>query len=49
MSLVPINEKHGSDQENLKNYRPVSNLSFMFKILDIIILTHIEGYLATNK
>ena len=33
----------------LKNYRPVTNLSFVSNILERVILKEIEGHLATNK
>ena len=47
--IKPLIKKHGLDHEVLKNYRPVSNLSFVSKILERVILKQIEGHLATNK
>ena len=33
----PLLKKQGLDQEDLKNYRPVSNLSFLSKVLEKVV------------
>ena len=39
--VIPLIKKPGLDREMLKNYRPVSNLSFLSKVISIHILGHI--------
>ena len=39
--VIPLIKKPGLDREMLKNYRPVSNLSFLSKVIEKVILGHI--------
>ena len=39
--VVPLIKKPGLDSEVLKNYRPVSNLSFLSKIIEKVIFTQL--------
>ena len=44
----PLLKKSGMDQNLLKNYRPVSNLPFLSKILEKIVLTQLNSHLVQN-
>ena len=41
-------KKQGLYPETLKNYRPVANLSFIKKIIEKDIATHIHNHLKNN-
>ena len=48
-SLVhPLIKKDNLDADVFANYRPISNLSFLSKTLERIVVSQIEGYLTTN-
>ena len=50
MSLVkPLIKKKSLDPDNYKNYRPVSNLSFLSKLIEKIVCKRIESYLEDNS
>ena len=42
-------KKPGLDMNNLKNYRPVSNLPFVFKIIEKVVATRIGDHLDKYK
>ena len=44
----PLIKKPGLDQNDLKNYRPVSNLQFISKILEKVVLKQLNEHLARN-
>ena len=44
----PLLKKSSLDRNNLKNYRPVSNLSFLSKILEKLVLAQILEHLNSN-
>ena len=44
----PLLKKPSLDQNNLKNYRPVSNLSFFSKIFERVVLDQLFKYLNQN-
>ena len=44
----PLLKKSNLDRNNLKNYRPVSNLSFLSKILEKIVLAQIFQHVNNN-
>lgn len=48
-TVRPLLKKPGLDKENLKNYRPVSNLSFVSKITEKVVSSRIEHHLNTNN
>jgi len=49
-SLVsPLLKKPSLDKETLSNYRPVSNLSFISKLTERIVLSRINDYLTSNS
>jgi len=45
----PLLKKTGLDTENLKNYRPVSNLAFLSKILEKVVANRLDGHLNRNN
>jgi hypothetical protein len=46
--LRPLIKKPGLDSEQMKNYRPVSNLSFISKIIERAVAEQLTAYLTTN-
>ena len=42
-------KKAGLDHNNFKNYRPVSNLSFLSKVIEKVVLKQLLEYLNTNS
>ena len=47
--IKPCLKKSGLDPNIFKNYRPVSNLPFMSKILEKVIVSRLESHLVTNN
>ena len=45
----PLLKKLGLDMNNLKNYRPVSNLPFVSKIIEKVVALRIEDHLDKHK
>lgn len=45
----PLLKKPGLDQDTFKNYRPVSNLPFLSKVLEKVVAKQLEGHLDRNK
>ena len=46
--VKPLLKKANLDPENLKNYRPVSNLPFFSKVLERVVLHQLLEHLAAN-
>ena len=46
--ISPLIKKTGLDSKILKNYRPVTNLSFISKIIEKTITTQIHSHLINN-
>ena len=44
----PLLQKNGLDDNELKNFRPVSNLSFISKLLEKIVQTRIQAFFDSN-
>ena len=44
----PLLKKPGLDKEILKNYRPVSNLPFLSKVLEKVVESRLENHLNSN-
>ncbi len=47
--LTPIIKKHNLDPEILNNYRPISNLTYIFKLIERAVANQLSNYLATNN
>ena len=48
-SVIPLIKKPGLDREMLKNYRPVSNRSFLSKVIENVISICILGHILDNN
>ena len=47
--IVPLLKKQNLDPNELKNYRPVANLPFLFKVLERIVTTQIKEYMQEHN
>src|SRR6218665_916510 len=47
--VKPLLKKPSLDKELLSNYRPISNLSFLSKLSERVVLSHLKGYLTSNN
>ena len=47
--ITPLVKKPGLDPDQSENYRPISNLSFLSKLLERVVFTQIEFYLDASK
>ena len=47
--IRPLLKKPGLDKEILKNYRPVSNLPFLSKILEKVVASRLENHLTHHS
>jgi hypothetical protein len=45
--ITPLLKKHSLPSENLTSYRPISNLNFPFKIIELIIHSRLTHHLST--
>jgi len=45
----PLLKKSGLDASDLKNYRPVSNLSFLSKLLERVVQRRLQDFLDSNE
>ena len=47
--MTPILKKQGLDDNDLRNYRPVSNLPFLSNILERVVLLQLQSHLCANS
>lgn len=47
--IVPILKKESLDPNDLANYRPISNLSFVSKVLERVVADRLNEHLSTNN
>ena len=47
--VTPLPKNAKGDKNSLRNYRPVSNLSFISKVLEKVVFAQLHGYVTTNK
>ena len=47
--VIPLLKKKNLDHDVLKNYRPVSNLPFISKVLERIVLVQLQDHLRANN
>ena len=45
----PLLKKSGLDASDLKNYRPVSNLSFLSKLMERVVKRRLQAFLDSNE
>ena len=46
--LTPILKKPDLNTEDLKNYRPISSLSYVSKLIEKVVAKQITNYVSTN-
>ena len=46
--IRPLLKKPGLDVSDMKNYRPVSNLPFLFKLLERVVQRRLQEFLDSN-
>ena len=47
--LLPLLKKPSLDHEILSNYRPISNLKVISKIIEKVVAVHLQDYLKSNE
>jgi hypothetical protein len=47
--VTPLIKKPSLDKENLNNYRPISNLSFLSKLVERVVKNRLDQHLAQNS
>ena len=47
--VTPILKKKNLDNNHLKNYRPISNLPFLSKVLERVVLNQLQNHLHSNN
>jgi len=47
--VSPLLKKPSLDKDELKNYRPVSNLNFMSKVMEKVVARRLHQHIATNN
>ena len=47
--VIPILKKHGQTTEEPKNYRPISNLAFISKVIERIVSERLKTYLSNTS
>ena len=47
--MTPILKKPDLDTEDLKNYRPISNLSYMSKLIEKVVARQMTNYISSNN
>ena len=47
--VTPILKKHDLDPDDVKSYRPISNLTFISKVFERIVASQLTGYLQMNR
>ena len=47
--VTPLLKKPSLDIENMKNYRPVSNLSYVSKLTEKVVMSRFNAHLDTHK
>ena len=45
----PLLKKNGLDPDDLKNYRPITNLSFLSKLIERVVLARLNAHLEANN
>lgn len=48
-SIIPILKKRGIDSSSFSNYRPISNLNTISKLLEHLFLSRIQAHVLTSR
>eukprot|EP00057_Strongylocentrotus_purpuratus_P010367 XP_011664841.1 PREDICTED: uncharacterized protein LOC105438565 [Strongylocentrotus purpuratus] len=48
-SVTPVLKKPGLDKERMKNYRPISNIRFVAKLMERVVSSQLANYLEDNS
>lgn len=48
-AIKPVLKKLGSDIDEMSNYRPISNLPFIAKDLECLVVSQLQIHLSTNR
>ncbi len=48
-AITPVLKKPGADSHNLDNFRPISNLPFISKILEKLVAAQVQDHLSNNN
>lgn len=48
-AITPVLKKPGCDVSDLSNYKPVSNLPFLAKVLECVVVSQLHSHLSLNK
>lgn len=48
-AITPVLKKPGCDKSDLSNYRPISNLPFLAKVLERVVVAQLHSHLSSNK
>ena len=47
--ITPVIKKVGADVDDVKNYRPISGLTFLSKVIEKVVAKQLVGYLHSNN
>ena len=47
--ITPILKKHDLDPDDVRSYHPISNLTFVSKVIERIVASQLTGYLQMNR
>ncbi len=48
-AVTPVLKKHGLEPSSLSSYRPISNLSFLSKILEKVVASQLQAFLTAHN
>jgi len=48
-AVTPVLKKHGLDPTNMANFRPISNLPFLSKLLEKVVSAQLQTHLSANN
>ena len=48
-TVTPLLKKPSLDSENMKNYRPVSNLAYVGKLVEKVVVSQIDAHMTVNN
>ena len=47
--ITPLLKKHGLDQENLANYRPIANILYLSKLIEVVVSIQVDNHMTLNE